>query len=147
MDRTEALMAIAGKLKALASRYNLAVVVTNHVVDVMDAEPGDPQRAPPTQVGHLGVMMTSRRRVVPSLGLAWSSCVNTRLFVSRARPAAEEGEAERSIEVVFAPHLPPGRCGFVVSSEGVRGLAAAGEGGPAPTCEGAGADAQGRAWP
>ncbi|CAM6121456.1 unnamed protein product [Calypogeia fissa] len=79
---------ISSKLKKLAEKYNLAIVVTNQVIDYFepteaprrrDAAPGASLAA----VGTAAVLFTSGRRVVPSLGILWAHCVNTRLFLSR----------------------------------------------------------------
>lgn len=87
---------------------------------------------------------SSGRRVAPSLGLLWSHCVTTRLFVSRcalsaaehaaAAPAGyhDEGGAPlasrysgRKMEVVFAPHLAAKKGGaqrYRVALDGVWGV-------------------------
>uniref|UniRef100_A0A452R986 X-ray repair cross complementing 3 n=1 Tax=Ursus americanus TaxID=9643 RepID=A0A452R986_URSAM len=64
-------------------------------------------------------------RVSPALGMTWSNQLLMRLMVSRHR--AEEalltppGRPDRTLEVVFAPHLPPSSCSYTVHTEGVRG--------------------------
>jgi DNA-repair protein XRCC3 len=119
-------------LKEYAHRHDLAVVVTNHVSDVVrdDDETGrrggggggggGGSRATSRQrrlYGPSGDVETSGRRVAPSLGLLWANCVNARLFLSRSRGgrggAAVDGACSgggmhlnRRVAVVFAPHLP-----------------------------------------
>eukprot|EP00976_Prorocentrum_cordatum_P091166 1188410-Prorocentrum_minimum.AAC.4 len=64
-------------------------------------------------------MVTSGRRVGPALGLLWSSCVNTRLFMARRGAGGAGG---RDLRVVFSPHLPSAGCRFEVTKDGVAGL-------------------------
>ena len=107
-------------LKEYASVHDLAVVVTNHVVDVVQA--GE-------CVGGLGRAFmgldTSGRRAQPALGLMWANCVNTRLFLTRhdargrGAVAACEG-VRRRLHVVYAPHLREATVDFVLSDDGVR---------------------------
>ncbi|OUS44078.1 Rad51B protein [Ostreococcus tauri] len=107
-------------LKEYASVHDLAVVVTNHVVDVVQA--GE-------CVGGLGRaymgLDTSGRRAQPALGLMWANCVNTRLFLTRhdargrGAVAACEG-VRRRLHVVYAPHLREATVDFVLSDDGVR---------------------------
>ncbi|XP_022108570.1 DNA repair protein XRCC3-like [Acanthaster planci] len=82
-------------------------------------------------------------QLIPALGLAWSNLVQTRLMLGRTnyklssfdaaghqpQPADTErtvpetaGVPVRTMEVVFAPHLPNDTCYFVVEAAGVRGL-------------------------
>ncbi len=65
-------------LKEYASVHDLAVVVTNHVVDSMRERGvgGDDENA----TRSMGEFTSSGRRVVPALGLMWANCVNTRYF-------------------------------------------------------------------
>ena len=131
--RAHALARIAALLREYAHRYDLCVVVTNHVVDVVedgDAVPGETRAARVSAsasrrrrqrrlFGPSGEMSSSGRRVAPSLGLFWANCVNTRMFLSRTCGAAgggfgggkEKGEsgARREASIVFSSHLPPSR--------------------------------------
>eukprot|EP00249_Psilotum_nudum_P008364 c21224_g1_i1 orf=30-1523(+) len=76
---------IAHKLKLYAQKFDLAVVVTNQVVDYFETE-GMIRRNTTDEmnVGHSHALFSSQRRVVPALGLSWSHCINTRLFLSRS---------------------------------------------------------------
>ncbi|KAL2614061.1 hypothetical protein R1flu_025753 [Riccia fluitans] len=112
---------VVSKLKKYAEEFNLAVVVTNQVTDSFEPESF-------LSNGVFGmngtqdheILATSGRRVVPALGLSWSHCVNTRLFLSRSD--WNGNLVGRSIQVVFAPHLPIVSCDFEVNSRGVQGL-------------------------
>ncbi|XP_010539439.1 PREDICTED: DNA repair protein XRCC3 homolog isoform X2 [Tarenaya hassleriana] len=70
---------ISGKLKQLAHRFDLVVVMTNQVVDFVESSEG----INGLRVGNVRALYSSGRRVVPALGLAWANCVNSRLFLSR----------------------------------------------------------------
>ena len=126
---------ISGKLKSLAKRFGLAVVVTNQVVDLM----GHLEGMNGLKVGNLGSLVSSGRRVCPALGLAWANCVNSRLFLSRNEEVVGEEngsvdvsacgggdflprQTRRQLHVVFAPHLPDSSCEFVIRREGVFGV-------------------------
>ncbi|KAG2500277.1 hypothetical protein HYH03_001855 [Edaphochlamys debaryana] len=67
-----------------------------------------------------GPLVTGGRRVQPALGLAWANCVNARLFA--AKHDALGNGVVRSLQVVFAPHLPHSYCCFTVAVDGVRGV-------------------------
>ncbi|PKA49457.1 DNA repair protein XRCC3 like [Apostasia shenzhenica] len=124
--RAALLFRVAAKLKEQARRFNLAVVVTNQVVDVVDG-------ARDTRVGNYLNLWTSGRKVWPALGLAWANCVNMRLFLSRIAEEVPEvarsenfsgaGSWRRRMQVVFAPHLPEASCEFAIRREGVFGVA------------------------
>lgn len=127
-ERAGMLFRIAGLLKRYAYQYDLAVVVTNQVTDVVE----DLNSA---ACAHTGAckLMSGGRQVVPALGLSWANCVNTRIFLSKL----EEHEMARlivsgngsgpvpsirSMQVVFSPFLPPSSCLYVVQREGVLGV-------------------------
>ncbi|KAJ4733132.1 Dna repair protein xrcc3-like protein [Rhynchospora pubera] len=125
--RTGMFFRVAAKLKEQASRFGAVAVVTNQVVDVMGPEmAGD--------VGnnhHMGpALLSSGRMVAPAMGLSWANCVNTRIFLSRNDEMAAVGVngedmaacTRRSMEVVFAPHVPRSSCEFVIRKDGVFGL-------------------------
>lgn len=114
---------ISSKLKELARRFGLAVVVINQVVDVMDDASGG------LRIGNSACLYTSGRKVCAALGLSWANCVNIRLFLSRhEEKVGEEGgdcfatRTRRFIRVLFAPHLPDSYCEFVITRERVFGL-------------------------
>ncbi|KAJ8750774.1 hypothetical protein K2173_015955 [Erythroxylum novogranatense] len=126
--RSSLFFKISGMLKMLARKFNLAVAVTNQVVDFVGSDNG----VNGVRIGNLGCLYSSGRRVCPALGLAWANCVNSRLFLSREDNGVIEGdvgeggfvcrETKRRLHVVFAPHLPPSSCEFVIRSDGVSGV-------------------------
>lgn len=126
--RSSLFFKISGKLKSLAKRFGLAIVVTNQVVDVVE-----PDGINGLRVGNLGCLYSSGRRLCPALGISWANCVNSRLFLSRNENIVGEGSGSvkvdggcrgtrRQIQVVFAPHLPGSSCEFVITREGVFGF-------------------------
>ncbi|EFJ52752.1 DNA repair protein (X-ray repair) [Volvox carteri f. nagariensis] len=149
--RATQLFGLATLLKRLAQQHQLAVLLTNQVMD--DFNDSDSQavtsrpflqlmcgldltyilywgphgvRGPPiwqvTAPGSRAApLLSSGRRVLPALGLAWANCVNCRLFA--ARHDSWNGVVVRSLQVVFAPYLPHSYCCFRVDHQGVWGLA------------------------
>ncbi|NWZ62739.1 XRCC3 protein, partial [Acrocephalus arundinaceus] len=68
-------------------------------------------------------------RVTPALGITWANQLLMRLMVSRVSlPRHSPGAAShcagsmRTLNVIFAPHLPPSFCYYTVQLEGVRGI-------------------------
>ncbi|GAB2267446.1 hypothetical protein Dimus_002429 [Dionaea muscipula] len=131
--RSSLFFRISGKLKALAEKFGLAVVVTNQVVDFM----GSKDAINGLRIGNLDCLYSSGRRVCPALGLSWANCINVRLFLSMTkevighdheRGLVDDGGAgdfvltRRHIHVVLAPHLPPSSCEFHIVREGVFGV-------------------------
>ncbi|CAD7698549.1 unnamed protein product [Ostreobium quekettii] len=104
-ERTSMMFRAAAVLKELADRHNLAVLVVNQVADTMQ--------------GVNEELQSSGRGVLPSLGLAWSNCVNTRIFASRTGQGLD---ASRKLQILFSPHLPPAACEYQIRPEGVVGL-------------------------
>ncbi|XVE79996.1 hypothetical protein DITRI_Ditri14bG0103100 [Diplodiscus trichospermus] len=130
--RSSLFFRISSKLKALAKRFSLAILVTNQVVDLVGPNEG----INGLRIGNLGCLYTSGRRICPALGLAWANCVNSRLFLSRNEEIIPEedgklnGESSnllckqtrRKLYVVFAPHLAESSCEFVITREGLFGV-------------------------
>lgn len=120
-------------LKEYAHRHDVAVVLTNHVSDAVSDDDtwrggggGDTACFNVRQrrlFGPAGDLRSSGRAVVPSLGLFWANCVNTRVFLSRSGGSAggydgggggggaltgAGGGVRRRAQVVFSSHLPAG---------------------------------------
>ena len=82
------------------------------------------------------------RSITPALGLSWANLVTCRLMLQRTQQhvaikdqhygARGQGKGDikartydanvRSMEVMFAPHLPSSLCHFIVDTEGVKGI-------------------------
>lgn len=122
-ERAGYLFKVATLLKRYADEYDLAVVVTNQVTAHIEDE-GSQKKSQRQQ--HPLPLVSSGRRVLPALGLAWSNCVSMRLFLSIVSKQHEErgshGGTRRQMQVVFAPHLPSSLCEFTVCAAGVKGM-------------------------
>jgi len=130
-SRARVLGRVAALLREYAHRHDIAVVVTNHVVDVFgnseDNARSDshadqscgPLLKKQNVFGPAGVVSSSGRDVAPALGLFWANCVNTRLFLRRSGGSAGGfgggegvggggvvGGVTREACVVFSSHLP-----------------------------------------
>ncbi|CDY11869.1 BnaC03g12950D [Brassica napus] len=130
--RASCFFKISGKLKQLANKFGLAVVITNQVTDFVESSDG----LSGLRIGNLRCLYSSGRRVVPALGLAWANCVNSRVFISRSddivcqeRRDDDEsgsslvsGRARRRLDIVFSPHLPPSSCEFMITRDGICGV-------------------------
>eukprot|EP00730_Choanoeca_flexa_P018526 TRINITY_DN9011_c0_g1_i5.p1 TRINITY_DN9011_c0_g1~~TRINITY_DN9011_c0_g1_i5.p1 ORF type:complete len:343 (+),score=71.02 TRINITY_DN9011_c0_g1_i5:134-1162(+) len=106
--RSDTIFSFGRKLKALSDRFHLAIVCINQVSDYIAPE----------------ASLVAHSKLIPALGLSWSTCVNTRLVLRRvtSRHATTE-QVKRSLTVAFAPHLPAGRsASFVVEKHGLKGL-------------------------
>ncbi len=131
-QRAQQLLRLAAKLKELAHKFDIATVVLNQVVD----KPCDGlhrRTAAPWQLGACGMPDGSMR--VPALGLAWSSCVNTRLVLTRRAASAFVPDCGggvaydstwcRHMHVAFSPRLAMGEeAPFWVREQGVVGAVA-----------------------
>jgi DNA-repair protein XRCC3 len=73
LERSKVLFSQANQLKQIADQLQVAVVVINQVSDYID------------ESRLLSDLTSSKKRVVPALGLAWSNCINSRLLLSKTR--------------------------------------------------------------
>ena len=124
IQRSQFLFSLSSDLKKLAHMFNLVVVVINQVSEYISSDHFESGQ-------------------IPSLGLSWSTCVNTRLGIRKLKKQVrvgkkrkrrseeeEEGEPEeegevsnvRRIKVVLSSHVKPMSCDFVITSRGVVGL-------------------------
>ena len=107
-SRARVLGRVAALLREYAHRHDIAVVVTNHVVDAFTDDSDDnihqkrsdadalssrgPLKKPHSNqknvFGPAGALTSSGRAVAPALGLFWANCVNTRLFLRRSGGSA-----------------------------------------------------------
>ncbi|XP_069494288.1 DNA repair protein XRCC3 [Ambystoma mexicanum] len=115
------LQTLAAQLHSLSSRFMTPVFCINQVTDAV----GD-QAIGQTHVGVLD------KKVAPALGITWSNQLLMRLMVTRTRSNEQEAcageglascsQVVRTLEVVFAPHLPQTFCYYTIGLEGVRGV-------------------------
>lgn len=97
ISRATELRHVGGRLHFLAERYNLVVICINQVTAAIGLNSSE---------------------TVAALGLAWANMVTTRLHMSRSREFQE-----RSLKVIFAPHLQCRSLKFCISSSGIFGIA------------------------
>ena len=75
----------------------------------------------------------TNRKVTPALGLSWANLVTSQLLLQRTQQSVTIRDDSitagggyqanvRTMEVLFAPHLPNSICHFIVDSEGVKGI-------------------------
>uniref|UniRef100_A0A8C9L2H0 DNA repair protein n=1 Tax=Panthera tigris altaica TaxID=74533 RepID=A0A8C9L2H0_PANTA len=112
MPRARRLQALGATLRRLSSTFRSPVLCINQFLSVT--------------VGPVFCLSLWEERVSPALGMTWSNQLLMRLMVSRRRPEEEAvlpppGRPDRTLRVIFAPHLPPSSCSYTVSTEGVRG--------------------------
>jgi len=121
-QRTQILFNLASRLKWISNTFNICIVVVNQVTASFDTNLGCPDS-------------------IPSLGLAWSQCVNLRISLKRdttaARSAVEyssDGEVENTsskIKLTTSPRVimligcpykaTPVACSFYISDGGIFG--------------------------
>ncbi|XP_038077515.1 DNA repair protein XRCC3-like [Patiria miniata] len=124
--RAKRLQSLGAQLHRLSRLHHVPVICVNQVTANMSS----------------GSLNPNQRQLIPALGLAWSNLIQTRLMLGRTAYKLSSGDAVcpprpedatqtqagtdevpvRSMEVVFAPHLPNDTCYFVVEAAGVRGL-------------------------
>ncbi len=138
-SRTHAFFRIASILKRYADEFNVVVLVTNQVVDAVDEADGNVRGVDCVQdrPGCAGLRLeTGGRLVYPALGLAWASCVGTRLFLTKETARCDETRAQRPVlvqvgsgakqlrgmQVVFSPELRQVKTHFVIETRGCVGV-------------------------
>ncbi len=70
------------------------------------------------------------RSVTPALGISWANLVTTRLMATRTNQSINTKQGAnnstevnvRTLEVMFAPHLPNSLCYYIIDNTGVNGL-------------------------
>ncbi|XP_046332299.2 DNA repair protein XRCC3-like isoform X1 [Haliotis rufescens] len=117
VKRAKHMASFAAQLHKLGQQHNVPIVCVNQVSANLSPN-------------------SSRSQVLPALGLSWANHITCRLMLRRThqkvavqvQPASGGRRSDdiecavRMLEVMFAPHLPPGACAFVVDHQGVSGL-------------------------
>uniref|UniRef100_UPI00358FA311 DNA repair protein XRCC3-like isoform X1 n=1 Tax=Myxine glutinosa TaxID=7769 RepID=UPI00358FA311 len=116
-------------LHQISHKHNSPIVCVNQVTCRMDDIGGGPTS-----------ICLASQRIIPSLGTAWSNMLLMRLLASREEVkaildtehnpqcAVEHSnctftlQTQRTLEVLFAPHLPHSLCHYVIKAEGVYGV-------------------------
>ena len=75
---------------------------------------------------------TSTGKITPALGISWANQVTVRLMLRRTQQSISStikdqklelhGNPIRTMEVLFAPHLPSSLCHYIIDHDGVKGL-------------------------
>ena len=115
VKRAEDLREIATVLTTLAQQFNLAVLCINQVTASFE----------------------DSSNVLPSLGLAWSNMVTTRLMIKKTLKTFDARQLPetrnqlvtckhetfiRELLVVFAPHLANSMIQFIITANGIQGI-------------------------
>ncbi|XP_055623471.1 DNA repair protein XRCC3 [Toxorhynchites rutilus septentrionalis] len=96
VDRAHSFRKVVHALYLLQEQFDLAVVCTNQVRSLIDSSTlGD-------------------EKIIPALGLAWSSLVHTRLQLSRT-----QGTNARVCRLLFSPTAAASECHFVITEQGI----------------------------
>ncbi|XP_075048620.1 DNA repair protein XRCC3 [Mixophyes fleayi] len=108
------LQTLGAKLHHLSSSFTTPVFCINQVTDTV--------KETDSVLTHCGLQ---ERKVLPALGISWSNQLLMRLMVSRTQrtaPPPHTGSILRTMEVIFAPHIPQSTCYYVIDMEGVKGI-------------------------
>jgi RAD51-like protein 2 len=93
-------------LSQLASEFEVAVLVMNHMTTRLDRSSGN-------------------MKIVPALGESWAHSVTSRILIDFYRRVGKdvvEGmEEARTCTLVKSPHKPPGTALFIITEKGIRG--------------------------
>lgn len=108
IKRAEELREIALLLTSIAQKFNLAVLCINQVTASFD----------------------SSDNLLPSLGLAWSNMINTRLMILKTHKTVDTTVQTsclsncyvRELCIVFSPDLPNDKVEFVICSAGIEAV-------------------------
>ncbi|XP_063296019.1 DNA repair protein XRCC3 isoform X1 [Pelobates fuscus] len=103
---------LGAKLHELSSRFRTPVLCINQITDTVGDSVQD----------NLGL---KDRKGSPALGISWSNQLLVRMIVTRTPYAAPQecpGCILRTMEVVFAPHIPQSSCYYTVDVDGVKGI-------------------------
>ncbi|KAI8879708.1 P-loop containing nucleoside triphosphate hydrolase protein [Backusella circina FSU 941] len=120
---------IGTRLKQMASKHSVAVVVVNQVSDVPDGPSklvenwldfeliSHVKRGTPSPLGIYIQSLTKR----PVLGLSWSNSVTTRLRLARS-PMTDGLATRRAFFVEFSPFVPRMGCEFTICNSGIHSV-------------------------
>ena len=117
--RAAQLLEISALLRRYADEFELAVLASNHVMDVVDPGEGPGGALQRAATGGRA-LVSGGREVTPALGLAWASAVDARRVL--AREASASGPVRRTLRIVWSPDLPERACSFSIGASGARGL-------------------------
>lgn len=110
MARYDILRSIAYKLKSLAIKYNLVVIVTNDVSDVFTSNNN--------HLVNTVHVWSNGRQVQACLGSNWARHIDTRLFLT-LQPCTHSNITQRFLHVNFSNSIPECYASFHICKEGV----------------------------
>eukprot|EP00794_Sanderia_malayensis_P020350 gene20350-22354_t len=131
IERSKVLSEFGQQLHRISHKFRVAILCINQISDVLSKD------GKGEDIGG--------RRVVPALGLPWSTFVTCRIMVmrtpytlstSKIAPESPQDECStaskpsnykqssiiRKMKVLFAPHIGHNECHYVVEEDGVRGI-------------------------
>ena len=133
IERSRSLWLISSQLRKLADLYNCSVLIVNQVTDKFD-----------NNTNLSTVHGNSSSKYVPSLGLAWSKCINTRIILTRTQlqydidpesrdttnseeePSPKKQKVSssvvRELSILFSSTIPSNTCNFIVNNSGIIGI-------------------------
>ena len=119
-------------LRKLSFNHNMIVVLINQISDVF------PNDVLYLQASSVGYIKSSGREIKPSLGLAWSNIINTRIMLSKQSVSTNVTEYDedakenyskksdirvyRTLHVVFSPYISSGWTNFEINDDGIYGV-------------------------
>ncbi|XP_056695358.1 DNA repair protein XRCC3 homolog [Spinacia oleracea] len=107
-SRSQLLRAIGYGLQSIAATYNVAVIVVNNVVDVF----------PSDRDSSTHFMMSSGRKVRPTLGMGWARNIETRLFFTKTLNPSTQMFG-RLCSILLSTTLELNACRFKITEQGV----------------------------
>jgi len=115
-DRSLALFQIASYLKRISDENGCPVVVTNQVSDDFKSL----ENMSGSRYARAYGRLSKGRTVVPALGFSWSSCVNTRIMLTRS--LSFNPDIPRYMHLIFSPAQKSGKVSFSISKIGIRNM-------------------------
>uniref|UniRef100_A0A8C8Z812 DNA repair protein n=1 Tax=Prolemur simus TaxID=1328070 RepID=A0A8C8Z812_PROSS len=109
--RARRLQSLGATLRRLSSAFQSPVLCINQVTEVVQELGGAP-RPPGSWDEH----------ICPALGITWADQLLVRLMADRRWDEEPTLGRPRTLQVLFAPHLPSSSCSYTVNEEGVRGM-------------------------
>lgn len=125
--RTTFLFQLSSKLKWLASTYKVAIVVVNQVTAYIENQQYielngfEDESINKSRIYSYHLNPHVHNITIPSLGLAWSHCVNTRIMLTKAYVGASHPTPVRKLHLCSSNIKPPGHCTYTISDDGIHG--------------------------
>jgi DNA-repair protein XRCC3 len=123
-ERSKVIFELGAAIKALAAQKVLVLVI-NQVSDYAEESANlfrsfTPRLKLQDLPNGLQSVYSSRRHVVPALGISWAHCVNLRIML--ARELRNGSVSKRLMYIATAPHLPQKEIEFTIDGAGIAGV-------------------------